>query len=163
MPRALAKQNFSGLAVETGIDGVFQNVLTRSSGGAYSNASTCFEGVAADQKTLIAVAASVREAEGYASTVVVTNTGATSSSATLTVVDARDGTTLGSFQTDAIPANGLIRLDARTIEAAASIPADPARTQYVIKADDSFTGFLQHLLNNRAQGVVSDMTAACMM
>ena len=163
VPRALAKQNFYGIAMETGMDGLFQNVLSRNSGGAYTNASTCFEGVATDQKTLISVSASVREAEGYASTVVVANTGATSSTATLTVVDARDGTTLGSFQTDAIPGNGLIRLDARAIESAAGIPADAARQQYVIKADESFPGFLQHLLNNRDQGVVSDMTAACLL
>lgn len=163
VPRALVKQDFYGIAMETGMDGLFQNVLSRNSGGAYTNASTCFEGVATDQKTLIAVVGSAREAEGFVSTVVVANTGAASSTATLTVVDAGDGSTLGSFQTDAIPGNGLIRLDARAIESAAGIPADAARKQYVIKADEAFSGFLQHLLSNRHQGVVSDMTAACLL
>lgn len=163
VPLAFLKQNFYGLKIDAPFEGLFQNVVQQTSGGAYSNASTCFEATGVDAKTSIAVASSAREAEGYVSTVVITNTGGTSASAKLDVYDARDGTALGSFQTGTIPANGLLKLDGRAIETAASIPADPARTQYVIKADESFTGFLQHLLNNRNQGVVSDMTAVCLM
>lgn len=162
IPPALSKQNFYGLRIEAPFEGLFQNML-QTPGGAYTNGSACYEGVGTDQKVAIGVTASVRAAERGASTVVVSNTGAAPAAAVLTVIDARTGEVVGAFTTATIPANALIKLDAGAIEAAARIPADPARTHYVIKADQGFTGFLQHLVTSSAQGVVSDMTAACLL
>jgi hypothetical protein len=162
IPPSLAKQTFYGAQIQTDIEGLVQ-VLVSHTGGAQTNASTCFEATGADAKTAIGVAASSRAAEGYASTLVVTNTGATAATAKLNITDARDGAQLGSFTTATIQAGGLIKLDARAIETAAGITADAARPQYVVTADEGFTGFLQHLFDNRLQGVVSDMTTACLM
>ena len=106
IPPALVKQNFYGLKIEAPFEGLFQPVIVQNTGGTQTNASTCYEATGTDAKTLIAVAASAREAEGVVSTVVVSNTGAAASAAKLTVIDARTGTTLGSFTTDAIPEIG---------------------------------------------------------
>jgi len=40
---------------------------------------------------------------------------------------------------------------------------DSTARYYIVKLDDGFTGFLQHMVYNKASGIVTDMTAACMM
>ncbi|MBL8643133.1 MAG: hypothetical protein JNK21_04300 [Rhodospirillaceae bacterium] len=163
IPPALVKQNIYGLRVRTEIDGYMQHILRRTQDGAFSNLSTCADAVTTAPKTLMAVLSSVMDAEGYVSTITVANTGATSASARLTLYDARHGMPLGAYQTEPIAANGFVYLDVRSVEAAARISPDATLKQYVVKTEEPFSGFLQHIVHNKSYGAVLDMTAACML
>ena len=50
-----------------------------------------------------------------------------------------------------------------TIEAGASVSPGTTIYHYIIKAEGTFTGFLQHLVNNKSTGVITDMTTICAM
>ena len=47
------------------------------------------------------------------------------------------------------------------MEQAASITPSGTMYHYVVKADTAFTGYLQHVVNNVSDQVVTDMTAVC--
>jgi hypothetical protein len=121
IPRELRKANYYGLSVQTAIDGLFQHVLTPANGGTggtLSNVSTCADAVTSSRRDLMAVHPG---GSGHASTIVVTNTGATAAAATLKFYDARDGAVRGSYQTASIPAGGQARLGVAAMEAEAGI------------------------------------------
>lgn len=128
VPRELRKAPYYGMSVLTDIDGFFQHVLTSPNGGnagTLSNVSTCADAVTLGGRDLMAVHAGNQTAgQNFASTIVVTNTGAAAAPATLKFYDARDGSLRGSYQTAAIPAGAQVRLDVKTIEAAAGISLD---------------------------------------
>jgi hypothetical protein len=79
----------------------------------------------------------------------------------LTVIDAGSGQSLGTTTTAAIPANGQLRLSAVQIASNAQVPASNTAAYYVITVQDSFTGYLAHLVTNTQSGVVADLTGAC--
>ena len=99
----------------------------------------------------------------YPSTVAVVNTGSTARTFTLGVFDARDGTRLGAYTTAAIPVNGQVLLAVSAIESAINLTPSSGMFHYVIKLEGSGTGFLQHLVNNQAKAVITDMTTACLL
>ena len=160
---ALAGRDSYGLSVQTDIDGSFQHVVWRAPDGAISNLSRCAESVTVDPKTLIGVHSSTMSRAGYPSTIMVNNTADAAASVKLTIVDANDGKALGTYTTRSIPANGQLTLDVATLEAGAQIAPGAALLHYIVKAEESFSGFLQHLVNNQSAGVVTDLSAVCMM
>ena len=162
VPPALVKQNTYAMTVQTAIDGAFQHVTGRTD-GPYANLSVCNSAVITQPRELMAVNTAANDAAGYASTIVISNTGTAAAAARLSVFDARDGTLLGSAETQAVPAGGLYRLDVATLELGAHITPDAARKYYIVKADDGFPGFLQHLVLHKSSGIITDMTAVCSM
>ena len=163
IPTELVKQDTYSISVATNIDGFFQHALRRDPGGALTNLSACYEATTTAGKTLMTVNSSVMDASGYTSIVVVSNTGAVASPTTLGIYDSRSGALLGSMQTDPVSAHGLLRLDVAAIEAAAGVVPDANTKYYVVKTQDAFTGFLQHIVYSKTTGVLADMTAVCMM
>jgi len=162
-PPALVKQNHYGIGLTTDIDGFFQHVLWRTPDGAYSNLSTCYDAVTSETKTLMAVNAPSMAAAGYISAIVVNNVGDAAGPVTFNFYDARDGSLAGSYRTGTIAADGVVQLDAGAMAAEAGLPNNPAIKHYIVKAAEPFTGFLQHFVHNTRSGVITDMTAACMM
>jgi hypothetical protein len=152
-----------GVAAHTNIDGLYQHIVWHGPGGALSNLSTCSEAVSADPRTLVGVHSGVMAAAGYPSKIIVHNTGTVATTARLTILDARDGSVAGTYTTAAIAANGALTLDVSTIEAATQITPGGTMFHYVIKADDAFTGQLQHLVRNNAANVTTDLTNVCLM
>ena len=47
------------------------------------------------------------------------------------------------------------------METAASFSPQPGMYHYVVKADTNFTGYLQHVVNNTSDNVVTDLTGVC--
>jgi hypothetical protein len=161
VPPSLVKQDYWGLSVQTDIDGFFQHVLSAPD-GALTNLSTCLDAVTTGDRTLMGVHSSIMDAS-QPSLIVVTNSGSAEMRAAISFYDARSGGGLNHYITDPIPAGGLVTLNVSTMEAAMNHTPDAGMKYYVLKLEQPFTGFLQHLVNNRSQGVVVDMTAACMM
>ncbi len=158
-PPPLANYDFR---IDTDIDGFVQHVVWNTTASALTNLSTCKAGMGAEPFAVIGVHSSLMAGQGYPSLVNVTNTGATAQSVQLSVYDAGSGVRIGGFQTRSIPGGGQLLLDSAAIETGATLAPSAAIPHYVVKADP-FGGFLQHLVNNVASGVVTDMTAGCAM
>jgi len=155
------RPTYFSITVQSNIRGSFQHVLFRPSEGTLTNLSTCATGVTADPTKLFAVHSSIVGDLGYPSTIAVSNAGSVATTVDLGVYDALNGTKIGTYPVSTIPANGQAILTVATIEAGLNFKPTGALGQYIIKAEGSFTGFLQHLVTNQQQGVVTDMTTAC--
>lgn len=152
------------LSIQAGFPGYFQHVLWRSADGTLTNLSTCSEGVTAAGAVLIGVHSSLLNS-GYPSMVVVNNTGAQGGAAVLGVYDARDATKIGTYTTTPIAAGAAQVITVSQIETAIGRAPGTDMYHYVIKAENPpeapFTGFLEHLVDNRQTGVTTDMTNEC--
>jgi hypothetical protein len=160
---SLPGQTPYSIAVQTDIDGSFQHVLWRGPVGALANMSVCAQAVTADNRALPGVHSTRMTQAGYSSTVVVTNTGSAPASAKLGIYDAQDGRLLGQYTTVSLPANGQISLPVSAIETTAQIAPRVDQLLYIVKTEEPFTGFLQHLVTNQSAGVVTDLSSVCMM
>ncbi len=143
--------------------GEFQHVLWHASDGTLTNLTTCTTGTHNNPWVLGAVHTSKLGAAGYPSTVIVTNTGASAARVTLTVKDASDGSTLGTYRTASIPAGAQAVLPVSNIEAGASPRISAGSRNHYVIAADGFAGYLQHQLDNAQVGVITDMTTTCGM
>ncbi|MBL8629981.1 MAG: VCBS repeat-containing protein [Rhodospirillaceae bacterium] len=159
--QSFIKPSYYSIGVSSNISGYFQHVLWKPADGTLTNLSTCASGVTADATKLNAVHTSTVGDVGYPSSIVVNNTGAVAVSVTLGIYDATTGAKLGTYTASAVPAGGRTVLAMSTIETGANIAPSTNRYHYVVKAESTFTGFLQHLLNNVKAGVITDLTTAC--
>jgi uncharacterized repeat protein (TIGR02543 family) len=156
-----AKPDFYSLSIQTTMSGYFQHVLWRADNNTLTNLSTCGTGVTADGARVSNVHASVFDKD-YPSTVVVTNTGTAPADVTLGVYDSATAARLGSYTMLSVPAQGRVSVLTSQIEGAAGITASTTVPHYTVKIESpQFTGFLQHLVNNKAASVVTDMTTVC--
>jgi hypothetical protein len=99
----------------------------------------------------------------YRSTIIVHNTGAAPSQAVLVFYRGYDGHGINIYKTPTIPANGSVAVKVSDFETTANFPPPADVKYYNVTLEQPFTGFLQHLVTNRVQGIVSDMTAVCEM
>ncbi len=155
------KPQYYAAMIETQITGSVAHVLWKPSDNILTNLSTCEAGVSSNTGLVASVHSSLLDAS-YPSTVAVSNTGSAAQAFTLGVFDARNGTRLGTYTTTAIPANGQQLLAVAAIERAINVTPAGAMFHYVIKLE-SGTGFLQHLVNNQAKAVITDMTTVCQL
>jgi hypothetical protein len=161
------------MSLDTSLTGNFQHVLFRPTDGTLTNLSTCDAGVNADPTRLSGVHSSLI-GDGYPSSIVVKNTGTTTQLVVLGVFDARNGARLGTYIADnslyrkftdpvigPIPANSIYVVSMKEIETVINLTPSAGMYHYVIKLENSFPGYLQHLVNNTKLGVVTDMTTSC--
>ncbi|MSO72016.1 MAG: trypsin-like serine protease [Rhodospirillaceae bacterium] len=146
------------ISVRPTFTGTFQNVLWQKTDGILTNLSTC-DSQSSGQTTLTNVHSSLMDS-GYPSTVVFHNTGAGNISPALGIYNAQSGQRLGTFPTGTIAANSQKVVAMPALEAAAGFSPNGVY-HYNVRADAVFSGYLQHLMTNKAARVVSDMTAAC--
>jgi hypothetical protein len=159
--RSFAIPQTYSLAIHADINGSFQHVLYRPLDGTFSNLSACESlqfSATAPRATNVH---SSLLAGGFPSSVVVYNTGPVAMSATLGVNDARDGARLGVYETGEIAPLGQMTVNVVTLEAALNLRPTAGMYHYNIKVENGFTGMLQHLVNNKAAGLLTDMTATC--
>jgi hypothetical protein len=156
------KPPFYSMSVRSTFAGYLQHVLWQRVDNSLTNLTSCDTAAVADPKVLVGVHSSLLQG-GYPSTVVIYNTGAAAADISLGIFDARDGSRLSTYTARALAANGQQMVTMAAMEAAASPRITPGGSMYhyVIKADTSFTGYLQHVVNNTADGVVTDMTNVC--
>jgi hypothetical protein len=153
------KPSFLSLSIYANFDGLFQSVLWRPADGTLTNLSTCDTGIGTSGRTLINVHSSLLD-QDYPSTIIVKNQG-TPASATLNIFDATTGARLGAYTTPPIPGGGGLRLPIATIERDANINPGTTRFHFAIKLQESYSGYLQHLVENKRAGVFTDMTTTC--
>ncbi|MGE4063741.1 MAG: hypothetical protein AB7E79_10290 [Rhodospirillaceae bacterium] len=156
----LTKPQFYTVSVAPGITGTFQHIVYRSSPGSFSNLSSCNTGVTTNAGKLANVHSSVLDGS-YPSSIVLYNSGTAAANVTLGVYDAKTGNKLGTDTTSNIPPEGQVTLNMPRIEAEARITPSTAMKEYTVKLESAFTGTVQHIVNNQAAGVLTDMTAAC--
>ncbi len=154
------KPSTYSISVQTAMSGYFQHVLYRPADGTLTNLSTCASGIIADPTKLSGVHSSIFS-NAFPSSIAVNNTGTVALTPTLGLYDARDGTKLGVATLASVAAGGQAVFTVDAIEAAAGTTPPAGTLHYVVKAEGTLTGFLQHLVNNLQVGVVTDMTAAC--
>lgn len=147
--------------VQPSMTGTLQHVLYRPADGTLTNLSTCALGSGADPRVVAAVHSSRLGAGGFASTVVVANTGDASGRASLGLYDARNGNKLGTYETASIAAGGKAVIEVSTIETGLNLVPSAEQFHYIVKLEGSFAGFLQHLVNNVRANVITDMTTMC--
>lgn len=157
--QGFTKSAYYSLAIQSGFAGAFQHVLWRTSDGSLTNLSTCDSLPTSAGRTLINVHSSLL-ASGYPSQVMIFNTGDTAANATIGIYDAATGGRIGAYSASGVPANGQVLTTVANMETAARISTG-SRHHYVLKIDNAFTGFLQHLVNNQQSGVTIDMTGVC--
>lgn len=153
-----AKSQIYSISVLPTFSGNFQNILWRKLDATVTNISTC-DTQTGNQSALINVHSSLLES-GYPSQVIVHNTGSGTISPTLGVFNAQNGQRLGTYATGPIQPNGQKVVDVSALETAAGISANGV-FHYNIRSDGTYTGYLQHLMTNKAAGIVTDMTATC--
>jgi hypothetical protein len=157
------KPAYYSVSVQSNINGYFQHVLYFPVNGTLTNATTCSGGVTANPQQVSNVHSSRLGALGFPSSIIVYNTGLTSASVILGIYDAVVGNRLAGYSTLAIPANGQRVIPISTLEQSANI-SSTSFSHYLIKIESSgsaFSGYLQHLVDNHAVGVVTDMTTTC--
>ncbi len=154
--------DFYSVSIRPSFAGYFQHVLWKPADGTLTNLSTCNTGTVTDFSTAIGVHSSLLQ-NGYPSSIVVHNTGTSNSIASLGVYDARNGTKITSYIAGLVPANGQLIVQVAEIESGVFPPIVPSGNMYhyVITLENSFPGYIQHLVNNEAAGVITDMTAVC--
>ena len=154
--------SFYSISIRPTFSGYFQHVLWKPADGTLTNLSTCDTTATSDTTTAIGVHSSLLN-NGYPSTVVVHNTGSSATNVLLGIYDARNGNKITTYSTGLVPANGQLILTVSEIEAGLVPPLNPTGTMYhyVIRVENNFTGYVQHLVENQSAGVITDMTAVC--
>jgi|GEM_PF-1604075 len=155
-----ARPQFFAAAVQSDMTGYIQHVLYRPSDGTLTNLSTCDSGVTANATQVANVHSSILDF-GFPSSIAVTNTGTSSGTATLGIFDSTNGARLGTYTTPSIPANGQAVISIATIQSSAGVTPSSTQFHYTFRIENSFSGALQHLVNNLTRGVITDMTTAC--
>ena len=158
--QTFAKPAFYSLSLRPTFTGYMQHALWQTVDNSLSNLTNCDTTAITDARVLMGVHSSLLAA-GYPSTVVIYNTGVAAVNISLGIYDARNGTRLGTYSTGALQANAQKRITMSAMEAAAGVSPQPGMYHYVIKSDAVFTGYLQHVVNNTSDNVVTDLTGVC--
>lgn len=158
--QAFTKPPFYSLSVRPTFAGYMQHALWQTVDNSLSNLTNCDTTAITDAKVLMGVHSSLL-AQGYPSTVVVYNTGVAAVNISLGIYDARTGARIGTYTTGTLQPNAQKRTTMAAMENAAGLTPAPGMYHYVIKADTTFTGYLQHVVNNTSDNVVTDLTGVC--
>jgi V8-like Glu-specific endopeptidase len=157
---SFSKPAYYSISVRPTFTGYMQHVLWQTVDNAITNLTNCDTAAVADPKVLVGVHSSLL-ASGYPSTVVIYNTGTAAVNISLGIYDARNGARVGTYSTGLLQPNAQNIVSVANMEAAAQITPAAGMYHYVVKADTPFTGYLQHVINNASDGVVTDMTTVC--
>lgn len=154
--------SFYSASIRPTFAGYFQHVLWKPADGILTNLSTCDTRTTSDTTTAVGVHSSLLQ-NGYPSSIVIHNTDTSSVFVMLGIYDARNGQKITNYSAGSVPANGQLIVSVPDIESGVFPPINPTGTMYhyVVKIEGTFTGYLQHLVDNQSAGVVTDMTAVC--
>ncbi len=139
------------------VEGLAQHVVFKNADRSWMNFSTC-GGISSDSKTIM----NVHDiSQVSASLIVLHNTGPSSATATISIVNADTGETLGTWTSPIIAAGSVASpINASQIIAEARLPT--AQRPYVtFILNDAFTGYAQHLVTTVGTTSTADMSAKC--
>jgi hypothetical protein len=148
------------MSVQPTFEGYFQHVLWQRADNTLTNLTSCDSGVTNDPKSLVAVHSSLLQA-AYPSTVVVYNSGTSAADISLGIFDARNGQRLGTYHVGVVQPGAQAVNNMAAMEKAARIAPTGSMYHYVIAADTAFSGYLQHIVQNTGDGVLTDMSIVC--
>jgi hypothetical protein len=158
-PVASDTQYYS-LFVDAPFNGYVQHVLWNPVAQSLTNISGCGNGLADTGREIGNIHTSL--IQRYTSYLLIHNTGETAALPTFAVRDARNGATLGNFVT-----TGEIRPHTSAVVKVSDILETFGRTpepgQYHVNMSllAGFEGFAQHLVDNEAADLITNMTAKC--
>lgn len=157
------KPDFYSLSIRSTFGGYFQHAMHEPFTRTLTNLTSCDTNAAAQKDVLIGVHSTL--IEGYPSSVIVHNTGTTTTTLSLGVYDARNGGILGTYQVGAIPANGQRIISAATLQSGSSPAFQPTAadmSHYIVKPlSGFFTGTLQHIVHNQSADTITDLSGLC--
>jgi hypothetical protein len=154
----------AGSVLDAGVSASFAGDVQLESANATAadNLTDCGKGLGAAEKVLGNVAGP--GSAGFVDAVRIVNAGSQSGHVTLTIHDATDGSTLGTWTSADVPAHGSLTTGVGAIAAAATPVVAATKTTLVIAADQlSGDLSLQHLSQVKGATAVTDMSAVCTM
>jgi subtilisin family serine protease len=148
------------LHVNAEFSGYVQHVLWNPAGGSLTNASGCDNGLSNSGSDLGNIHTSL--ISDYPSYLLVYNGGAAAAKPVFAVTDARNGETLGNFTlvNDIAPNMSVEVFVSDLVEFFGGTP-DSSQFHLNVELQSSFTGFAQHIVDNVAGYVLTNMTAKC--
>ncbi len=145
------------VSVRPTFSGSFQNILWRRTDNTLTNISAC-DAQERSTTTLINVHSSLLD-YGYPSGVMIHNTSPSTTTPTFGVYDGTSGNRLGGFSIS-IPPNSQRLLTVGSIEQMSGISPSGVY-QYNLRAESGLSGYVQHMVNNKAARLVTDLTETC--
>ncbi len=152
---------FARLDISSDFDGYAQHVLWNPAGGSLTTMSVCDQGASANASFVSNVHTS--NITAYPSQIVLTNTTSLASTATLEVLDSASGNKLGTWTSSVIPANGSIVVAAAKVQADIGFSPSSTQSHMTLKFSGTAPGTIGHYISNIGAGVLTDMTARCVL
>lgn len=152
---------FYSLAVSADFTGFVQHALWNAAGGSLTNLSSCSSDISETGLHLGNVHTS--RITAYPSSIVVQNTGDSSAIASFDVFDSRTGELIEENFSRVVPANSSITFTVEEFAMAFGFAPDDGQFHLNFVLNAGFTGFAQHIVTNQDAGVLTDMTAKCVL
>ena len=149
------------LAMRANFTGFVQHVLWNAAGSALTNLTSCGTDISTSGLRLGNVHTSL--ISGYPSTIVVQNTGAAVSAASFDVFDSATGTLIAGGYSRSVPAGGTWTFSVDDFAADVGFTPNSDQPHISFVLNGGFTGFAQHVVSNEGAGVISNMTAQCVL
>ncbi len=157
---AVADVKKYSITLDTDFEGTFQHVLWKPADGTLTNLSSCDYDVMTNPRDLTGVHTSLLASQ-YPSAIAINNTGSAAASTAIRIYASESGQLKGVYQTLSLAAGGGMVVAMADIESAVGIVPANDNYHYILKVDGAFHGYLQHLVDNRRAGVVTDMSSFC--
>jgi hypothetical protein len=154
-------RTYYNLEAASTLKGYLQYVLWSNGPGILGNLTSCPAGASVDGGTLLNIDSSATP--DYVSHVRIINASGISSAATLAFYDPNDGSQIATWTSSTIAPGAALDVPVPDIEAAVPALASATkagRNQYNVLLT-GLVGRLQHVMENRSVGVLTDMTAKC--
>ncbi|MCB2106177.1 MAG: c-type cytochrome [Rhodobacteraceae bacterium] len=149
------------VAVTADFSGFVQHAVWNPGGGSLTDLSSCSGGVSETGHRLGNVHTS--QIANYPSTIVVQNTSGQAATASFDVYDSQTGQLVAENYNQIVPAGSTWTFTISQFASAAGFT--PTNGQYHLDfvLDAGFPGYAQHIVTNQVAGIVSDMTAKCVL
>lgn len=159
---------YYNLVVESDFDGSMQHILWQRTAGVISNMTSCADGVSGGERNLFNVHSP--SFVQYPSAVRIYNGGSTGDQATLSIYNANTGEEVVQWTSPVIEAGAALEVtvaelveDFTAEDASSDIVADILPAHLNVEMAEGFNGHLQHTIRNTVAGVLTDMSAQCML
>lgn len=149
----------TAIEITANFSGIAQQLISNEYNGAIGNLSACATAEAA--KTNFIVNANSTRVDDLTSLIGINNTGHSPTALRIAIYDATSGEAVGSWTSPVVPRNGSALIPVKRIEDEMGFAPSADQRRLNLKAENTFTGFLQHLVTINGSGLVVDLTAAC--
>lgn len=157
---AAGKDNYTA-TIATDFQGFVQSAVWNRIGQSLTNISGCSNGLADNVSNLINV--HTTNIPQYPSVVLVHNLAGKASDALIGVYDSYTGDRLGGILVPAIAPSAAATFGAADIERVLQYTPAPDHYHYNLVIENDFYGYAQHIVNNSGAGLVTNMSAKCLM